>query len=255
MPAAAPDVWHIAEGNGALSARLLQASGAGLLQGYRVTAVTRLPDGRYQLQCQQQLAGPSGTAQVQQPVQVQEYDAVIIAAPLEQANISFAGLQLPHMPARKFQQTVTTYVQGVLDPAYFGLPGPAMPAGDVLASNDATMPWTVVGDKGPAECGSAQQQGQAQGQAGGSAAADDGAEQEQEGQQQGQQQKEEVQASRRLQAAQQQQRQQPQPQEVCSLAGGPQARLYKLFSSAPLQPEELSRLFRSHQVGGAGWAG
>jgi hypothetical protein len=267
LPVAAPEVWHIAEGNAALSARLLQASGAALLRGYRVTAITRLPAGRYQLQCQQQLPGSSSTAQAQQEVQVQvqEYDAVIIAAPLELANISFSGLQLPPLPARKYQATVTTYLQGVLDPAYFSLPGPDMPAGDILASNDASMPWTSVADKGQMECSVHGQVQQAGGSAAGSAGsagsrqqghAQDAASAAPAGSaEQGEEQRagEEVQASRRLQAAQQQQEQQQQQAQqgqaaLCSSAGGPQARLYKMFSAAPLQQEELARLFKSHKV-------
>ena len=47
------------------------------------------------------------------------YDAVVVAAPLEQANITFKGIQLPHMPPRKYQSTISTFIRGKLDPKYF----------------------------------------------------------------------------------------------------------------------------------------
>ena len=48
------------------------------------------------------------------------FDAVVVATPLEQANLSFQGYALPQLPARKYQRTVTTYVRGVLRPSAFG---------------------------------------------------------------------------------------------------------------------------------------
>lgn len=48
------------------------------------------------------------------------FDAVVIATPLEQANLSFQGHTLPQLPARKYQRTVTTYVRGTLRPSAFG---------------------------------------------------------------------------------------------------------------------------------------
>ena len=48
------------------------------------------------------------------------FDAVVIATPLEQANLSFQGHTLPQLPARKYQRTVTTFVRGVLRPSAFG---------------------------------------------------------------------------------------------------------------------------------------
>ena len=48
------------------------------------------------------------------------FDAVVIATPLEQANLSFQGHTLPQLPARRYQRTVTTYVRGTLRPSAFG---------------------------------------------------------------------------------------------------------------------------------------
>ena len=48
------------------------------------------------------------------------FDAVVIATPLEQADLSFLGHTLPQLPARKYQRTVTTFVRGALRPSAFG---------------------------------------------------------------------------------------------------------------------------------------
>ncbi len=49
------------------------------------------------------------------------YDAVLLAGPLELANIDIGGFERKKPPLRKFQQTVTTLVQGRLRPSYFGV--------------------------------------------------------------------------------------------------------------------------------------
>ena len=48
-----------------------------------------------------------------------QYDAVVLAAPLEQAALEFEGVQLPPLPARTFQRVVTSVVRGSLDADYF----------------------------------------------------------------------------------------------------------------------------------------
>ncbi len=49
------------------------------------------------------------------------YDAVLLAGPLELANIGIGGFEHKKPPLREFQQTVTTLVQGRLRPSYFGV--------------------------------------------------------------------------------------------------------------------------------------
>lgn len=49
------------------------------------------------------------------------FAAVVIATPLEFSSIEFEGVELPHIPARKFQSTVSTFVRGHLNGSYFGL--------------------------------------------------------------------------------------------------------------------------------------
>ena len=49
------------------------------------------------------------------------YAAVILAAPLEQSNLSKAGFEMPFIPKRHYQTTVTTLVRGSLRASYFEL--------------------------------------------------------------------------------------------------------------------------------------
>ena len=49
-----------------------------------------------------------------------KWDAVVVAAPLEQAKLEFAGFEPPRLPHRTYQRTVTTYVRGVLNASFFG---------------------------------------------------------------------------------------------------------------------------------------
>ena len=60
------------------------------------------------------------------------YDAVIIAAPLEQSEIEFDGIDVARRPKRTYQETVTTYVTGTLRPSYFGVS--TLPTGTCLCT-------------------------------------------------------------------------------------------------------------------------
>ena len=62
------------------------------------------------------------------------FAAVVIATPLELSSIEFEGVELAHMPARKFQSTVTTFVRGHLNGSYFGLK--ARPKGESLLKHE-----------------------------------------------------------------------------------------------------------------------
>ena len=68
---------------------------------------------------------PSDSGLLQE--QPQLYDAVVLAAPLEQSRLKLQGIPAPILPARKYKRVVTTIVASpALRPAYFGvqkLPG------------------------------------------------------------------------------------------------------------------------------------
>lgn len=65
------------------------------------------------------------------------FAAVVIATPLEFSSIAFEGVELPHIPAHKFQSTVSTFVRGHLNGSYFGLK--ARPKGEFLLKYSACM--------------------------------------------------------------------------------------------------------------------
>ena len=48
------------------------------------------------------------------------YNAVVLATPLELAKVTFSGADMPDLPSRQYQSTVTTYVEGQLKPEVFG---------------------------------------------------------------------------------------------------------------------------------------
>ena len=49
------------------------------------------------------------------------YDAVLVAVPLELTNITISGAERTGLPRRVYQRTVATLVRGRLRPAYFGV--------------------------------------------------------------------------------------------------------------------------------------
>ena len=55
------------------------------------------------------------------------YDAVVVATPLERANLLLTGFDMPKVPPREFKRTITTIVAGILRPSYFGVQ--SMPEG------------------------------------------------------------------------------------------------------------------------------
>ncbi|GAB4820077.1 hypothetical protein N2152v2_007123 [Parachlorella kessleri] len=120
------------------------------LQQRRLQAQQEVPD---------QLAGCSGTGRLKaaaaggagaQGPAYGPFDAVILAAPLELSGIAVSGVELPRIPPRKYQTTVTTIVEGELRPAYFGLPEEdGMPYTDILVTQTAQTPFSCIGHLGP----------------------------------------------------------------------------------------------------------
>ncbi|PSC75950.1 prenylcysteine oxidase 1 [Micractinium conductrix] len=59
-------------------------------------------------------------------------------------GVQLAGFQKPVVPARKYQQTVATFVRGEVRPSFFGLP--SMDYAAVLVSDAAArLPWSSLG--------------------------------------------------------------------------------------------------------------
>lgn len=118
LPATDPRCFRIRGGNSQLAPGVLRVANATVACPAAVASVRRLPDGTFQLELGQDGGGgPGGTAAQQGP-----FDAVIIATPLEASGLSLQGIDgVPHIPARKYQQTVTTIIKGAVRPSYFGL--------------------------------------------------------------------------------------------------------------------------------------
>ena len=128
LPATDPGAFCIMGGNSQLAPRLLQLVNATVHCQAAVAAVQRLPDGRFELELKPAGAAAAAADEAtgdssgeQQPQRHGPFDTVIIASPLEASGLAFVGIHLPIIPARKYQQVVTTLVKGSVRPSYFGL--------------------------------------------------------------------------------------------------------------------------------------
>lgn len=66
-----------------------------------------------------------------QGMNTHSYDAVLVAVPLELANLTITCVEHRALPVRQYQRTVTTLVKGRLRPSYFGVQ--EVPKGTSLA--------------------------------------------------------------------------------------------------------------------------
>jgi hypothetical protein len=128
LPAAEPLVYSVKEGNAQVAARFAAAADLEALHlGTQVDIIRALPNGTWQLvvsPAASQAASQDGGMQQQLQQEVHgPYDAVILAAPLVGSRLKFEGCTLPPITPRPYQSTVTTYVAGVLNPAYFQVRG------------------------------------------------------------------------------------------------------------------------------------
>ncbi|KAG5178450.1 Prenylcysteine lyase-domain-containing protein [Tribonema minus] len=118
------DLFKIKEGNAKVAQKLLGVAGARLHFEVTVTGVASTDTQQYKL-----LAGNESLG---------EYDAVLIAAPLELAGIAFNidGATDPPAPQHPFQTTHATFVRGRLRSEYFSVEeGKGMPQ-TVLLTED-----------------------------------------------------------------------------------------------------------------------
>lgn len=166
LPATQPGAFRLKGGNGQLAPRLLSAVNATVYCPVTVSGIARLADGRFSLSLAAAPLGDAGVGAAEScGSAVQEgaaglgqggeagrgadatmpFDAVIVATPLEFAHISFSGFEVPPIPARKFQQTISTFVKGAVRPSYFGLA--EMTYAAILVSDEgaARIPWSSLG--------------------------------------------------------------------------------------------------------------
>lgn len=132
LPATDSKVFAIKGGNSQLASATISAANVSVHLNTTVSLVALLKDGRFQLI-------HSGTMKLDEFVESRSeqietenttFDAVIVAVPLElSSGLSFQGFDLPVIPTRKFQRTVTTLVKGKARPTFFGI------------TNTDTMPY------------------------------------------------------------------------------------------------------------------
>jgi prenylcysteine oxidase/farnesylcysteine lyase len=97
---------HIKKGNDSLPGVLIETAKAEVRFGQRITRISRSPAGTLQLE---------GT-----PPLSEEFDAVILAAPIEDLNITFYGIE-SKIEKRRFQKLFFKTITGAINKEYFGL--------------------------------------------------------------------------------------------------------------------------------------
>ena len=114
------DINKLKDGNETFPQKLAEASNSKVELETKVNAVEKLSDGSFRVHSNE-------TSSV--------YDAVIVAVPLEVANISFDGVTIQN-PLREYQTIYARIMKGQINPSYFNLDSSKMPS-LVLTSKEA----------------------------------------------------------------------------------------------------------------------
>ncbi|MCW4021862.1 MAG: FAD-dependent oxidoreductase [archaeon] len=114
-------MYNIKDGNDVFPKKLLEASDSAVELNSKVTAVEKRSDGSFRVH-----TGERDSI----------FDAVIVAAPLEVAKISFDGLTVPEMPVREYQRIYVKLMKGQVNPRFFNLDSAKLPS-IVLTSQEA----------------------------------------------------------------------------------------------------------------------
>jgi len=114
--------YNLAEGNITLPIHLAEASNATVELGQKVDKIEKMPGGAYRV-CTGKDRGI--------------FDSVIVAAPLDLADIEFDGLSAPGWNPQPYQSVYRKVMRGILDSNYFSLGNSANPPAIVLTTKDA----------------------------------------------------------------------------------------------------------------------
>lgn len=139
--------YSVVEGNARVCAGLLARAHARLLMRTRVVRVAPKSG---------DVAREDGYVIVAEDGEAFEFDAVILATPLEQANLRFSDVPL-HPGAsyrRRYQTTHVTFVEGRLRADYFGLSADSPPPDMVLTKERSDIPFSSISTQGTAADGS-----------------------------------------------------------------------------------------------------
>lgn len=116
------ETYSLAEGNSILPIHLAQASNATIKLGKKVDAIEKTPKGNYRTHTRNETT---------------VFDSVIIATPLELANIKFDGIPLQEYRTQTYLPVYKTAMRGVFNPQYFNLNNSIKPPATVLTTKEA----------------------------------------------------------------------------------------------------------------------
>jgi len=132
-------IYKFKNGNIELNKALLKSANANVKLNQRIRKITRTDNETYILSTQR---GDS-----------EEYDAVFIAAPLEQADIEFENLSIPDLKKREFRQVYIKLIVGQVNPEYFGMKDISEIPELILTTADFTGPFDNLETLGKSEEG------------------------------------------------------------------------------------------------------
>jgi prenylcysteine oxidase / farnesylcysteine lyase len=114
-------IYGLADGNSALPTSLAEASNSIVKLGQKVSGIEKTSEGTYRI-----FAGEDSAL----------FDAAIIAAPIECAEIKFEGLDSPNIEPQSYRTIYRRAARGVFNPRYFGLENSSNLPGIVLTTKD-----------------------------------------------------------------------------------------------------------------------
>ncbi len=113
--------YSLAEGNNSLPTQLANASKAAVKLGQKIDKITKTSKGTYVL-----------TSKAETEV----FDNVILATPLELADIEFDGLSMHNWAPQPYQSVYMRVMRGIFNPDHFGLKKSADPPAIILTTKD-----------------------------------------------------------------------------------------------------------------------
>jgi len=114
-------MYSIIEGNNVLPRKLLEASDSKVELGSKVKTIEKTSKGSFRV-----LAGENTSV----------FDGVIIAVPLEVANINFEGIANQKRQAREYQKIYIRLIKGTIDSRYFNLESSTKLSSIILTSKE-----------------------------------------------------------------------------------------------------------------------
>ena len=128
-------MYSLQGGNDVLPKRLLQASSSKVRLGCKVKSVEKTSTGSFRVLSEDDAS---------------VFDGVLVAAPLEVADIAFDGVEAQKSPQRDYQRIYIRVMKGAVDSRYFGLNASSRLPSTILTSKkaDAITRFSVSESKG-----------------------------------------------------------------------------------------------------------